>query len=164
MEVIETASTIDVSNCPDENVHIHHADLFNGLLGRDNLNEAIQLPIGIIPAGSDNSLVWTVLGIRDPVSAANAVAKGDFTPIDVFDSFLLWGYCLQLLHLKAQHDDGNLDLILVRGSGKTSLDRLAVLTMDVVLMGSFFVQRAKLNGSARCFQHKAGCLAGIPEL
>jgi len=34
--------------------------------------------------------------------------------------------------------------------------------MVVVLMGSFFVERAKPNGSARCFQHKAGCSAGIP--
>jgi hypothetical protein len=49
--------------------------VLNGLLGRDNWKEAIQLPIGIIPSGSDNSLVWTVLGIRDPVSAANALAK-----------------------------------------------------------------------------------------
>jgi diacylglycerol kinase family enzyme len=49
--------------------------VLNGLLGRDDLNEALQLPIGIVPAGSDNSLVWTVLGIRDPVSAATALAK-----------------------------------------------------------------------------------------
>jgi diacylglycerol kinase family enzyme len=56
----------------------------NGLLGRDDLEEAIQLPIGIIPAGSENSLVWTVLGIRDPVSAATTLAKGGITPIDVF--------------------------------------------------------------------------------
>lgn len=47
----------------------------NGLLGRDDLKEALQLPIGIVPAGSDNSLVWSVLGIRDPVSAATALAK-----------------------------------------------------------------------------------------
>jgi hypothetical protein len=49
--------------------------VLNGLLGRDDLKEALQLPIGIVPAGSDNSLVWTVLGIRDPVSAATALAK-----------------------------------------------------------------------------------------
>ena len=33
------------------------------------------MPIGIIPAGSDNSLVWTVLGVRDPVSAAISIVK-----------------------------------------------------------------------------------------
>lgn len=47
----------------------------NGLLSRNNQKEAISVPIGIIPAGSDNSLVWTVLGVRDPVSAAIAIVK-----------------------------------------------------------------------------------------
>lgn len=49
--------------------------VLNGLLSRDNQKEAISIPIGIIPAGSDNSLVWTVLGVRDPVSAAMAIIK-----------------------------------------------------------------------------------------
>lgn len=49
--------------------------VLNGLLSRDNQKEAISIPIGIIPAGSDNSLIWTVLGIRDPVSAALAIVK-----------------------------------------------------------------------------------------
>jgi diacylglycerol kinase family enzyme len=49
--------------------------VLNGLLSRDDFDVAIRFPIGIIPAGSDNSLVWTVLGIRDPVSAAIALAK-----------------------------------------------------------------------------------------
>lgn len=49
--------------------------VLNGLLCRDNQKEAISIPIGIIPAGSDNSLVWTVLGVRDPVSAALAIVK-----------------------------------------------------------------------------------------
>ena len=49
--------------------------VLNGLLSRDNQKEGISLPIGIIPAGSDNSLVWTVLGVRDPVSAAMAIVK-----------------------------------------------------------------------------------------
>lgn len=49
--------------------------VLNGLLGRDNQREAISIPIGIIPTGSDNSLVWTVLGVRDPVSAAIAIVK-----------------------------------------------------------------------------------------
>ncbi|KAL8108467.1 hypothetical protein AgCh_024790 [Apium graveolens] len=47
-----------------------------GLLRRDHQKEAISIPFGIIPAGSDNSLVWTVLGVRDPVSTAIAIVKG----------------------------------------------------------------------------------------
>ena len=49
--------------------------VLNGLLSRGDQKEAISIPIGIIPAGSDNSLVWTVLGVRDPVSAALAIVK-----------------------------------------------------------------------------------------
>ncbi|KAK6121501.1 hypothetical protein DH2020_044761 [Rehmannia glutinosa] len=59
-------------------------EVLNGLLSRDNQKEAISIPIGIIPAGSDNSLVWTVLGVRDPVSAAIAIVKGGLTATDVF--------------------------------------------------------------------------------
>ncbi|XP_043696672.1 sphingoid long-chain bases kinase 1-like isoform X2 [Telopea speciosissima] len=58
--------------------------VLNGLLSRSNQKEAISIPIGIIPAGSDNSLVWTVLGVRDPVSSAIAIVKGGLTATDVF--------------------------------------------------------------------------------
>ncbi|KAK6241475.1 Diacylglycerol kinase [Theobroma cacao] len=58
--------------------------VLNGLLSRDNQKEGISIPIGIIPAGSDNSLVWTVLGVRDPVSAAISIVKGGLTATDVF--------------------------------------------------------------------------------
>lgn len=54
--------------------------VLNGLLSRNDQKEAISIPIGIIPAGSDNSLVWTVLGVRDPVSAAIAIVKVIFSP------------------------------------------------------------------------------------
>ncbi|AQK50826.1 Sphingoid long-chain bases kinase 1 [Zea mays] len=97
MEVIETAyaghakvlsSTVDLKKFPDGIICVGGDgivnEVLNGLLSRDDFDVAIRFPIGIIPAGSDNSLVWTVLGIRDPVSAAIALAKGDFTPIDVF--------------------------------------------------------------------------------
>ncbi|KAG6506588.1 hypothetical protein ZIOFF_031912 [Zingiber officinale] len=47
--------------------------VLNGLLSRDNQNEALSIPIGIIPAGSDNSLVWTILGVRDTISATMAI-------------------------------------------------------------------------------------------
>jgi hypothetical protein len=36
--------------------------------------------------------------------------------------------------------------------------------MVVVFTGSFFMEREKLNGSARCFRYKPGCLARIPVL
>lgn len=49
--------------------------VLNGLLSRIDQKEAVSVPIGIIPAGSDNSLVWTVLGVRDPISAAMSIIK-----------------------------------------------------------------------------------------
>ncbi|GER46307.1 sphingosine kinase [Striga asiatica] len=63
---------------------ISEIQVLNGLLSRENQKEAISIPIGIIPAGSDNSLVWTVLGVRDPISAAIAIVKGGLTATDVF--------------------------------------------------------------------------------
>ncbi|KAL6985065.1 Sphingoid long-chain bases kinase 1 [Sarracenia purpurea var. burkii] len=97
MEVVKTtsagharnlASSVDFSRCPDGIICVGGDgivnEVLNGLLSRDNLKEAISIPIGIIPAGSDNSLVWTVLGVRDPISAAIAIVKGGLTATDVF--------------------------------------------------------------------------------
>ncbi|KAL5761341.1 hypothetical protein ACOSQ2_020179 [Xanthoceras sorbifolium] len=82
------ASTVDISTCPDGIICVGGDgiinEVLNGLLSRDNQKEGISIPIGIIPAGSDNSLVWTVLGVRDPVSAALAIVKGGLTATDVF--------------------------------------------------------------------------------
>ncbi|RAL53796.1 hypothetical protein DM860_004267 [Cuscuta australis] len=82
------ASTVDFSTCPDGIICVGGDgivnEVLNGLLCRDNQKEAISIPIGIIPAGSDNSLVWTVLGVRDPISAAIAIVKGGLTATDVF--------------------------------------------------------------------------------
>ncbi|PNY07783.1 sphingoid long-chain bases kinase 1-like protein [Trifolium pratense] len=82
------ASTVDISTCPDGIICVGGDgiinEVVNGLLSRDNQKEGISIPIGIIPAGSDNSLVWTVLGVRDPVSAAMAIVKGGLTATDVF--------------------------------------------------------------------------------
>ncbi|XP_019452861.1 PREDICTED: sphingoid long-chain bases kinase 1 isoform X2 [Lupinus angustifolius] len=82
------ASTVDISTCPDGIICVGGDgiinEVLNGLLSRDNQKEGISIPIGIIPAGSDNSLVWTVLGVRDPVSAAMAIVKGGLTATDVF--------------------------------------------------------------------------------
>ncbi|XP_074567807.1 sphingoid long-chain bases kinase 1-like [Curcuma longa] len=96
MEVVKTtyagharnlASTVDFSTCPDGIVCVGGDgivnEVLNGLLTRENQQEAISMPIGVIPAGSDNSLVWTVLGVRDPISAAMAIVKGGLTATDV---------------------------------------------------------------------------------
>ncbi|XP_042503254.1 sphingoid long-chain bases kinase 1-like [Macadamia integrifolia] len=84
----DLASTIDFGACPDGIICVGGDgivnEVLNGLLSRSNQKEAISIPIGIIPAGSDNSLVWTVLGVRDPVSAAIAIVKGGLTATDVF--------------------------------------------------------------------------------
>ncbi|KAG2547856.1 hypothetical protein PVAP13_9KG129300 [Panicum virgatum] len=97
MEVVKTThaghakslvSTVDFSTCPDGIVCVGGDgivnEVLNGLLCRDDQNVAASVPIGIIPAGSDNSLVWTVLGVRDPISAALSIVRGGLTPIDVF--------------------------------------------------------------------------------
>ncbi|KAK1321166.1 Sphingoid long-chain bases kinase 1 [Acorus calamus] len=82
------ASSVDFNTCPDGIICVGGDgivnEVLNGLLTRDNQEEAISIPIGIIPAGSDNSLVWTVLGVRDPVSAALTIVKGGLTATDVF--------------------------------------------------------------------------------
>ncbi|KAL2335783.1 hypothetical protein Fmac_016996 [Flemingia macrophylla] len=82
------ASSVDISTCPDGIICVGGDgiinEVLNGLLSRDNQKEGISIPIGIIPAGSDNSLVWTVLGVRDPISAAMAIVKGGLTATDVF--------------------------------------------------------------------------------
>lgn len=88
MEVVKTtsaghartlASTVNFSTCPDGIVCVGGDgivnEVLNGLLSRDNQKEALSIPIGIVPAGSDNSLVRTVLGVRDPISAAIAIVK-----------------------------------------------------------------------------------------
>ncbi|XP_071689557.1 sphingoid long-chain bases kinase 1-like [Rutidosis leptorrhynchoides] len=97
LEVVKTTSagharnlafSVDFSTCPDGIICVGGDgivnEVLNGLLCRDNQKEAISIPIGIIPAGSDNSLVWTVLGVRDPVSAALTIVKGGLTATDVF--------------------------------------------------------------------------------
>ncbi|KAG0459274.1 hypothetical protein HPP92_022402 [Vanilla planifolia] len=97
MEVVKTtsagharklASNVDFGSCPDGIICIGGDgivnEVLNGLLSRTDQKEAISIPIGIIPAGSDNALAWTVLGVRDPLSAALAIIKGGLTAMDVF--------------------------------------------------------------------------------
>lgn len=97
MEIIKTtspgharnlASTVDFGTCPDGIICVGGDgivnEVLNGLLSRCDQKEAIAIPIGIIPTGSDNSLVWTVLGVKDPISAAITIIKGGLTAMDVF--------------------------------------------------------------------------------
>nr|GMD47492.1 sphingoid long-chain bases kinase 1-like [Ipomoea batatas] len=61
-------------------------EVLNGLLCRTDQKEAISIPIGIILAGTDNSLVWTVLSVRDSISAAIAIVKEQVaSQRDMFD-------------------------------------------------------------------------------
>ncbi|CAH8303970.1 unnamed protein product [Eruca vesicaria subsp. sativa] len=84
----ELASTVDISLCSDGIICVGGDgiinEVLNGLLTRSNQKEGVSIPIGIVPAGSDNSLVWTVLGVRDPISAALSIVKGGLTATDVF--------------------------------------------------------------------------------
>lgn len=97
MEIVKTtsagharklASTVDFALCPDGIICVGGDgivnEVLNGLLSRGDQKEAVSKPIGIIPAGSDNSLVWTVLGARDPISAAITIIKGGLTALDIF--------------------------------------------------------------------------------
>eukprot|EP00249_Psilotum_nudum_P024382 c29171_g1_i1 orf=1411-3663(+) len=97
LKVIETvgpqyayklAATMDLSSCTDGIICVGGDgiinEVLNGLLSRDDHKQSMGVPIGIIPAGSDNSLIWTVMGIQDPVSAALAIVKGDLVAMDVF--------------------------------------------------------------------------------
>ncbi|KAH7293884.1 hypothetical protein KP509_28G046500 [Ceratopteris richardii] len=80
------AATMDLSNCTDGIICVGGDgivnEVLNGLLSRDDAKSR-TVPIGIIPAGSDNSLIWTVMGIRDPISAALGIVKGEMISTDV---------------------------------------------------------------------------------
>ncbi|KAL3677372.1 hypothetical protein R1sor_027320 [Riccia sorocarpa] len=82
------AMQLDLTTCPDGIICVGGDgiinEVLNGLLSRDDADQACATPIGIIPAGSDNSLVWTVLGVKDPTTAAVAIVKGGTVATDVF--------------------------------------------------------------------------------
>ncbi|KAI5054906.1 hypothetical protein GOP47_0030428 [Adiantum capillus-veneris] len=80
------AATMDLSTCANGIICVGGDgivnEVLNGLLSREDAKSR-TLAIGIIPAGSDNSLIWTVMGIRDPASAALAIVKGGLISTDV---------------------------------------------------------------------------------
>ena len=71
--------------------------MLNGLVGRIDQKNAISVPIGIIPAGSDNSLVWTVLGVKDPIAAAITIVK-----VSLSLSLSVHTFCLTILSFSHQ--------------------------------------------------------------
>eukprot|EP00850_Spirogloea_muscicola_P005431 SM000025S08326 [mRNA] locus=s25:95751:99235:+ [translate_table: standard] len=82
----KVAAAMDLSACPDGIVCVGGDgivnEVVNGLLARKDAGSLLPVPIGIVPAGSDNSLAWSVLGIRDPLSAALAIVKGGTIAVD----------------------------------------------------------------------------------
>lgn len=79
-------SSFNFDSCPDGIICVGGDgivnEVLNGLHSRED-EKSRAIAIGIIPAGSDNSLVWTVFGISDPVTAALAIIKGHFVRTDV---------------------------------------------------------------------------------
>jgi diacylglycerol kinase family enzyme len=57
-------------------------EFLNGMNGREDRKLAMALPIGVVPAGSSNCLACSV-GIRQPLAAAFAIARGFQKPLDV---------------------------------------------------------------------------------
>ncbi|MCO5570901.1 hypothetical protein L7F22_024631 [Adiantum nelumboides] len=82
------AATVDLSTCSSGIICVGGDgivnEVLNGLLSREDAKQSRVVPIGIIPAGSDNSLIWSIMGIRDPASAAVAIVKGDLISTDIF--------------------------------------------------------------------------------
>lgn len=69
-------------------------EVLNGLVQRSaatGVPMASLPPVGIIPAGSDNSVAWSVLQVRDPASAALAIVKGLTVSVDVLRMQWGWG-------------------------------------------------------------------------
>ncbi|MDY6936426.1 MAG: diacylglycerol kinase family protein [Cyanobacteriota bacterium] len=62
-------------------------EVVNGLMSRPDWQQAIEIPIGIVPAGTGNGLSKTVLEMAgepdDPVSAAFLIAKGEVRSFDL---------------------------------------------------------------------------------
>jgi len=83
-------------------------EVFNGLYKRPDSEQALKIPIGVIPGGTSNGLAFS-LGVSTPVAAAEMIAEGNVIPFDIFraqigDSIDKVG-CLSLAWgLVADHD------------------------------------------------------------
>ncbi|GBG63938.1 hypothetical protein CBR_g39942 [Chara braunii] len=98
------AAAADLSMCSDGIVCVGGDgivnEVLNGLFSRKDSAQAMEVPIGIIPAGSDNSLCWSVLGIRDPISAAISIVKSELDEYLSFQWYWSW-FPLHLLGFQA---------------------------------------------------------------
>lgn len=83
---VKLAASLSLATCPDGIICVGGDgivnEVLNGLYAREDSAAALALPIGVVPAGSDNSLVWSVLGISNPISACLAIVKGRTVHVD----------------------------------------------------------------------------------
>ena len=57
-------------------------EFLNGLNKRDDRLQALLIPLGVVPAGSSNCIACSV-GLRQPLAACFAIARGKAKPMDV---------------------------------------------------------------------------------
>lgn len=83
----EVCRTLDLNEAKDGIVVVSGDGLFhevvNGLLHRDDWDEASKIPLGIIPAGSGNGLARSIQ-TWNPFLAALAIIKGNTEPLDTW--------------------------------------------------------------------------------
>jgi len=58
-------------------------EIINGLMSRKDKEKAIQIPIGLIPAGSQNALAVSCAGTVDPIKHTLWIIKGYKRPLDL---------------------------------------------------------------------------------
>jgi len=58
-------------------------EVLNGLMDREDNEQAIKIPIGIIPAGSQNALAMSACGTVDTMKHTLAIIKGYTRPMDL---------------------------------------------------------------------------------
>lgn len=68
-------------------------EFLNGVNARKDREEVLRIPIGVVPAGSSNCLACSV-GLRQPLAACFAIARGRVRPLDVLKVSLAGGAVL----------------------------------------------------------------------
>ncbi|XP_010268830.2 PREDICTED: sphingosine kinase 1-like isoform X2 [Nelumbo nucifera] len=171
----EIAQTLDISKY-DGIVCISGdgvlVEVVNGLLQRDDWDAAIKMPIGIIPAGTGNGMIKSLLDfVDDPCSVSNAtlsVIRGHKCSLDVitilqgetkFFSVLMlaWGLIADIdiesekyrwmgsARLDFYFSDGYLDLIIIKNCPRASLLALMSKLSDGSYVKSPYVLYLKVK-------------------